>query len=81
MSALRVVDARQVRIGYTGSVGELIRVPAELDLAIEPALGGAVQNIVTLSDREAEQAIAYLKQSKSGRATFLLSSFIAVSEP
>jgi chromosome segregation protein len=57
--------------GILGSVGELIRVPAELDLAIETALGGAVQNIVTLSDREAEQAIAYLKQSKSGRATFL----------
>jgi chromosome segregation protein len=57
--------------GILGSVGELIRVPAELDLAIETALGSAVQNIVTRSDQEAEKAIAYLKQTKSGRATFL----------
>ena len=39
--------------------------------AIETALGGALQNIVTSSEGEARKAIAYLKARNAGRATFL----------
>ena len=39
--------------------------------AIETALGGAMQNIVTSSEGEARKAIAYLKARNAGRATFL----------
>ena len=38
---------------------------------METALGGAAQNIVTKNENDAKTAIAYLKQAKQGRATFL----------
>ena len=57
--------------GICGVVTELIQVPKELETAIEVALGGSLQNIVTETDREARQAVAFLKEKKAGRATFL----------
>ena len=39
--------------------------------AIETALGGSIQNIVTRDEETAKQMIAYLKQNRFGRATFL----------
>lgn len=57
--------------GILGTVASLLRVPAELDKAIETALGGAFQNLVTENWDDAQRAIAYLKQSRQGRATFL----------
>ena len=57
--------------GICGAVSELIGVPADYETAIEIALGGAAQNIVTEAEEDAKQAIEMLKQTREGRATFL----------
>jgi chromosome segregation protein len=57
--------------GVHGAVAELIRVPAHLEIAVETALGGALQHIVMDDERTAREAIGYLKQRQLGRATFL----------
>jgi len=54
-----------------GVLASLIKVPAEYETAIEVALGNAVQNIVTFNENGAKDLIAYLKENKFGRATFL----------
>ncbi len=54
-----------------GVLASLIKVPAQFETAIEVALGGAVQNIVTYNEAGAKDLIAYLKQNQFGRATFL----------
>lgn len=57
--------------GIHGAVAELIKVPSEIEVAIEIALGGALQHIVMDSEESARSAIAYLKKRQMGRATFL----------
>lgn len=57
--------------GICGPVSRLISVPSEYAVAIETALGTAMQNIIVESDEDAKQAIRYLKSSDGGRATFL----------
>lgn len=57
--------------GIHGAVAELIKVPAEVETAIETALGGALQNIVVENEASGREAIAYLKRRQGGRATFL----------
>lgn len=64
-----------------GAVAELITVPKKYVTAIEIALGGNLQNIVTEDTDAAKAAINYLKQTKKGRATFLPLSTIVVREP
>ena len=54
-----------------GAVGELLTVPAKYATAIEVALGGNVQNIVTEDEETAKAAIDFLKREKLGRVTFL----------
>lgn len=56
--------------GIRGTVAELIQVPARFDTAIEVALGGHLQDIVVERWADAEAAIAHLKRSGAGRATF-----------
>lgn len=57
--------------GVDGAVAELITVEDPHIKAIETALGGAMQHIVTSTEAEARNAIGYLKQRNAGRATFL----------
>lgn len=57
--------------GVHGAVAELVRVPERVELAIETALGGALQHVVMNDERSARAAIAFLKQRQLGRATFL----------
>ncbi|MCL2577842.1 MAG: chromosome segregation protein SMC [Defluviitaleaceae bacterium] len=57
--------------GICGAVGELIGVEREFETAIEIALGGAAQNIITETEDDAKHAIEFLKRSREGRATFL----------
>ena len=57
--------------GIFGPAGELINVPQAYETAISVALGGATQNILTATEDDAKRAIAYLKSSRGGRATFL----------
>lgn len=59
------------RRGLIGVVAELIKSPADYEAAIESALGGALQNIITVTADVAELAVAELKRLKAGRATFL----------
>lgn len=57
--------------GICGAVGQLLQVEQMYETAIEAALGGAMQNVVTNTEDDAKNAIQYLKQRKLGRATFL----------
>jgi chromosome segregation protein len=54
-----------------GTAAGLLRVPDGYALAIETALGGAVQNIVVDTEEDAKAAINMLKRRDAGRATFL----------
>jgi len=54
-----------------GVVGNIISVDSKFSTAIEIALGGSIQNIVTANENDAKILINYLKESKLGRATFL----------
>ncbi len=54
-----------------GVVAKLIKVPQNLEVAIEMALGASVQNIVTKNEEDAKYLVSYLKDNKFGRATFL----------
>lgn len=57
--------------GIEGVVGEMINVPEGYEIAVETALGAAMQNIVVADDDCAKKAITALKVSQSGRLTFL----------
>lgn len=52
-------------------VADVLRVPSELDTAIEIALGGSLQDVITNTEAEAKTAIRYLNETRGGRATFL----------
>jgi chromosome segregation protein len=54
-----------------GTVGEVINVPKDLQLAIEVALGGAIQNIIAASPEDVSVLLDVLKSKGFGRATFL----------
>jgi chromosome segregation protein len=54
-----------------GVVAQLIHVPKEYELAIEVALGGSMQNVVTKTEEDAKYIIDFLRKNKYGRATFL----------
>ncbi len=57
--------------GILGPVSRLIQADARYALAIETALGAAAQNLVCRREEDAKQAIAYLQETKGGRASFL----------
>lgn len=57
--------------GIHGPLSQLITVDKDYALAVETALGAAIQNIVVDTEADAKRAIAYLKESHGGRATFL----------
>ncbi len=54
-----------------GAVARLIKVPREMETAIDMVLGAALQNIVTRDEEAAKRMIDYLRLNKLGRATFL----------
>ncbi|MCT4606373.1 MAG: chromosome segregation protein SMC [Marinisporobacter sp.] len=61
----------QIGKGIYGVVAELIDVPKGFEVAVEVALGGAMQNIVCEKTEDANGMIYYLKKNKLGRVTFL----------
>lgn len=72
-SVRRVVgarDAREIR-GIIGTVASLITIESGWEVAIEAALGAALQNIIVEDESAAKDAIAFLKNTRAGRATFL----------
>ena len=69
--ALMKEGARGALRGLHGTLSQLIRVESDYTLAVETALGPALQHIVTDDERAAKLAIEFLKRGKIGRATFL----------
>lgn len=57
--------------GVYGSVAQLIKVDSQYSVAIETALGGALQNIIVENEDIAKRGIRLLQETKAGRATFL----------
>ncbi len=70
-SIRRVMEVRDRIHGIHGVVADLIAVEQKYETAIETALGGSIQNIVTDSEETAKRLIEYLKKNRYGRATFL----------
>lgn len=70
-SIRRVMEQKAANKGILGVVSDLIQVEKKYETAIETALGGSIQNIVTEDEETAKTMIAYLKQNRYGRATFL----------
>ncbi len=54
-----------------GTVADIISVDKRYETAIETALGGNIQNVVTSDEATAKSLISYLKETKGGRVTFL----------
>jgi len=57
--------------GIRGAVSKLMRVDDEYTIAIETALGSAMQNVIVEDEVSAKRAISLLKSSNSGRTTLL----------
>ena len=70
-SIRRVMERRDQEKGILGVVADLIKTKKEYEIAVETALGGSIQNIVTRDEDTAKRMIDYLKRNKYGRATFL----------
>ena len=71
-NSIRKVMANKDREkGLIGVVADIIKVYKEYEIAVETALGGSIQNIVTDNEDTAKRMIAFLKKNKFGRATFL----------
>ena len=57
--------------GVCGVVAELVTTDNQYEVAIEVALGSAIQNVITETAEDAQRGIAFLKQHRAGRVTFL----------
>ena len=70
-SIRRVMEQKAKEPGIRGVVADIIHVQKDYEVAIETALGGSIQNIVTDNEQTAKRMIGFLKQNRYGRATFL----------
>lgn len=70
-SIRKVMERKDETPGILGVVADIIKVEQKYETAIETALGGNIQNIVTDNETTAKELIGYLKKNKLGRATFL----------
>ena len=70
-SVKKVMEQKDSVKGIIGVVADIIKVDKEYETAIETALGGNIQNIVTDDEETAKKMIGFLKKNRLGRATFL----------
>ncbi len=70
-STRKIMEQKGRIDGIEGVVSDIIHVEKQYEMAIETALGGNIQNIVTSDEASAKKLIGYLKEKKLGRATFL----------
>ena len=70
-SIRKVMEQKKNVPGIEGVVADLIKVDQRYETAVETALGGSIQNIVTENEEIAKRLIEYLKKNRFGRATFL----------
>ncbi len=80
-SVKKVMEQKDTEAGIIGVVADIIKVDAKYETAIETALGGNIQNIVTKDEETAKKMIGYLKKNKLGRATFLPLTSIKNPQP
>lgn len=67
----KVMEQKVHNPGIVGVVADIIKTEKKYETAIETALGGSIQNIVTDTEDTAKKMITYLKDNRFGRATFL----------
>ena len=67
----RIMEQKDKESGIIGVVADIFEVEKQYETAIETALGGNIQNIVTDTEATAKRLVQFLKQNKVGRATFL----------
>lgn len=79
-SIRKIMEVKHQNPGIHGVVADLIHVEKRYETAIETALGGAIQNVVTDTEQTAKRLIEYLKQGRFGRATFLPLDAITVRD-
>lgn len=70
-SIRHVMEQKKNQPGLLGVVADLIQVDEKYITAVETALGGNIQNIVTENEQVAKDMIRFLKKNRFGRATFL----------
>ena len=70
-SIRKVMEQKDRNPGIHGVVADLLQAEKKYETAIETALGGSIQNIVTDNEATAKYLIEYLKRGHFGRATFL----------
>lgn len=70
-SIRKVMEKKNNNPGLIGVVADIIHVEERYEIAIETALGGNIQNMVTDNEQTAKAMIQYLKENKLGRGTFL----------
>lgn len=70
-SIRKIMECKVNTPGLHGVVADLIQAEKKYEIAIETALGGSIQNVVTADEDTAKKMIQYLKTNKYGRATFL----------
>ena len=70
-SIRKVMECKEQNSGILGVVADIVKTEKKYEIAIETALGGTIQNIVTDNEGTAKKMIAYLKKNQYGRATFL----------
>jgi len=70
-SIRKVMEQKSSNKGLLGVVSDLIQVEKKYETAIETALGGNIQNIITEDEDTAKKMITFLKENRLGRATFL----------
>ncbi|MCT4662488.1 MAG: chromosome segregation protein SMC [Tissierellales bacterium] len=60
-----------LKVGFEGVVADLIQVPEKYETAIEMSIGGALQNLVTETEKSAKSILAEIKKNRLGRVTFM----------
>ena len=80
-SVRRVMEQKEEEPGIIGVVADIVKVEKKYEVAIETALGGSIQNVVTKDEDTAKRMISYLKRTKGGRATFLPLTSVKNAQP
>lgn len=77
---MRAVQKGELKDEYY-TVAQILTVPEPLQRAIEAALGGNANDVITLTEAAAKQAIEWLKQNSAGRVTFLPLALLKTGSP
>lgn len=70
-SIRKIMEVKDTYKGIIGVVADIIQTEKKYEVAVETALGGNIQNVVTDNETTAKALIEYLKKNRLGRATFL----------